>query len=102
MKSRKFTAFFRALSHPHRLAIFLRLAKCCEHRGCDARDCARLCVGELGRGLGIGAPTVSHHLKELTRAGLIRTSKRGQSTMCWVAESTLDDLAQFFLRAKTA
>jgi predicted transcriptional regulator len=40
------------------------------------------------------------HLKELTRAGLISTRKAGQSTECWVAESTLDQFAQFFLKAK--
>jgi DNA-binding transcriptional ArsR family regulator len=59
-----------------------------------------LCVGELGKGLGVGQPTVSHHLKELARAGLIRTCKCGQSTECWVAETTLDELARFFLKAK--
>jgi len=84
----KFAATFKALAHPHRLVIFLRLAQCC--------------VGELGRGLKIGQPTLSHHLKELTRAGLIRTRKSGQSTECWVAETTLDDLAEFFQKAKKA
>jgi DNA-binding transcriptional ArsR family regulator len=59
-------------------------------------------VGELGRGLGIGQPTVSHHLKELARAGLVRTRKCGQSTECWVTETTVDDLARFFLKAKKA
>ena len=96
----KFAATFKALAHPHRLAIFLRLSSCCQRHGCDVEDCARLCVGELGRGLRIGQPTVSHHLKELARAGLIRTCKSGQSTECWVAETTLDELAQFFLKAK--
>jgi DNA-binding transcriptional ArsR family regulator len=100
MNIAKTAAAFKALAHPHRLAIFLRLAKCCEGRGCTADECARKCVGELGRGLGIGAPTVSHHLKELARAGLIRTRKRGQNTECWVAETTLDDLANFFTKAK--
>jgi len=98
----KYAASFKALAHPHRLAIFLRLAKCCRRRGCSAEDCMRLCVGELGRGLGIGAPTVSHHLKELTRAGLIKTAKCGQSTECWVAESTLDELAAFFRKTGKA
>ena len=98
----KFAATFKALAHPHRLVIFLRLAQCCERRGCDAEECARLCVGELRRGLKIGQPTLSHHLKELTRAGLIRTRKSGQSTECWVAETTLDDLAEFFQKAKKA
>jgi DNA-binding transcriptional ArsR family regulator len=102
MNRQKFANAFKALAHPHRLVIFLRLAGCCQRYGCDAEACARLCVGELGRGLKIGQPTVSHHLKELTRAGLIRTRKRGQTTECWVAETTLDDLAQFFLKAKQA
>jgi len=100
MTIKKAALAFKALAHPHRLAIFLRLSGCCQRRGFDAEECSRLCVGELGRGLGIGQPTVSHHLKELTRAGLIRTCKSGQSTECWVAETTLEELAQFFLKAK--
>jgi DNA-binding transcriptional ArsR family regulator len=100
MKIKDAAHAFKALSHPHRLSIFLRLAGCCERHDCDIETCARLCVGELGKGLRIGQPTISHHLKELIRAGLIRTSKSGQSTECWVTESTLDGLAQFFLKAK--
>ena len=102
MDIRKAALAFKALAHPHRLQIFLRLSNCCQKHGCEAEDCARLCAGELGNGLGIGQPTVSHHLKELIRAGLIRTCKAGQSTECWVAETTLDGLAQFFLKAKQA
>jgi DNA-binding transcriptional ArsR family regulator len=98
----KLAVAFKALSHPHRLAIFLRLAQCCQRRGCDEEECSRLCVGELGKGLGIGQSTVSHHLKELTRAGLIRTRKCGQSTECWVTETTLNQLSQFFLKASKA
>ena len=101
MTTKKLAAAFKALSHPHRLAIFLRLAKCCERHGCDAAECATMCVGELGKGLGIGQPTVSHHLKELTRAGLISTRKSGQSTECWVKESIVDELAAFFVKAKS-
>jgi DNA-binding transcriptional ArsR family regulator len=102
MKILEVALIFKALSHPHRMAIFLRLAKCCERHGCDTETCSRLCVGELGKGLGIGQPTISHHLKELTRAGLIRTRKCGQSVECWVMETTLDKLAHFFLKAKQA
>jgi ArsR family transcriptional regulator len=100
MKMQRYAAAFKALANPHRLAIFLRLAKCCERQGCSVDECGRRCVGELGRGLDIGAPTLSHHLKELARAGLIQTRRRGQNTECWLAESTLDDLAAFFLKAK--
>ena len=100
INAQKAALAFKALAHPHRLMIFLRLAGCCERHNCDSETCSRLCVGELGKGLGIGQPTVSHHLKELTRAGLILTRKSGQSTECWVTEATLDKFAQFFLRAK--
>ncbi|MDB4793471.1 metalloregulator ArsR/SmtB family transcription factor [Methylacidiphilales bacterium] len=100
MKVKKFATAFKALAHPHRLALFLRLARCCEKHGCDEEECSRLCMGELGEGLSIGQPTVSHHLKELSRAGLIATRKRGQSTECWVSETTLDELAHFFSNAK--
>ncbi len=102
MKLGKAAIAFKALAHPHRLEIFLRLSHCCQRHGCDVEECARFCVGELGKGLGIGQPTVSHHLKELTQAGLIRTCKAGQNTECWVVEKTLDELAQFFLKAKQA
>ena len=101
MNIQKAAAAFKALAHPHRVAIFIRLSKCCQKHGCDVEECSRICVGELGRGLSISQPTVSHHLKELTRAGLIRTCKAGQNTQCWVTEPTLDELAQFFLKAKT-
>ncbi len=102
MNIKKFALAFKALSQPHRLAIFLRLAKCCEKEGCAADDCSRRCVGELGKGLGVGQSTVSHHLKELARAGLVSMKKCGQNTQCWVAETTVDEFARFFLQAKPA
>jgi ArsR family transcriptional regulator len=100
MNTQDLAAIFKALSHPHRLAIFLRLARCCQRHGCDEEECSRICIGELGKGLRIGQPTVSHHLKELTRAGLIRTRKNGQSTDCWVTETTLDNFITFFQKAR--
>jgi ArsR family transcriptional regulator len=100
MKDVAIARIFKALSHPHRLAIFLRLAKCCQRHDCGLEECSSLCVGELGKGFGIGQSTVSHHLKELTRAGLIRTCRSGQNLECWVTEKTLDELSQFFLKAK--
>ena len=95
-------AVFKALSHPHRLTLFLRLAKCCRKQGCSGEECTRLCVGELGKGLRIAPATLSHHLKELTRAGLVSTSRQGQQVQCWVAEETLTTLADFFLKAARA
>jgi len=94
---RQFAEMFKALSNPNRLNIFLRLVSCCQPAktcGTDAKLSA--CVGELGKDIGIALSTVSHHIKELHRAGLIRMERRGQNVECWVDPETLRALASFF------
>ena len=89
-------AWFRALSNPHRLRLFLRLASCLpQGAACGKRD-VRKCVGEIGRDLGIVPSTVSHHLKELRQAGLVHMERRGQNIECWVEPETLRGLVEFF------
>ena len=91
-------ARFQALANPARLKLFLQLAACCQAPGggcCDPDD-ARRCVGDLGAGLDLAPSTVSHHLKELRRAGLIRCERRGRFIDCWVDPETLRDLRQWF------
>lgn len=93
----QYADIFKALSNPHRLKIFMRLAGCGSGGGlCCADDKVRECVGDLGSNLGIAPSTVSHHLKELYRAGLIRTKRLGQRIECRADPAILDDLAQFF------
>jgi len=95
--SQGFADIFKALSNPHRLKIFLRLA-CCSVEGkldnTDGQMCE--CVGSLGKDLGIAASTVSHHLKELHRSGLIKMRRRGQHIECWVDPQILEALSAFF------
>lgn len=86
-----------ALSNPHRLELFVRLASCCAPgTACDLTDEPSACVGELGDGLGIAPSTVSHHLKELRTAGIIRMERCGQRVECWIDTEVVKDLAQFF------
>lgn len=93
----RFAAVFGALSNPNRLRIFLRLMSCCGPEAPGLTDeQASACVGELGRDLGIAASTVSHHIKELHRSGLIQMERRGQNVACWVDRETLRELAGFF------
>jgi ArsR family transcriptional regulator len=88
---------FKALGHPHRLQIFLQLATCCAAgTACSGEDAMRRCVGELAADLDIAQPTVSHHLKELTRAGLIATERCGREIRCWVEPAVLRQLGDFF------
>ena len=93
----RFAEIFKALSNPNRLRIFLRLASCCMTGATcnvDAEMCE--CVGELGKDLGIAPSTVSHHIKELHRADLIKMGRRGQNVKCWVEPETLNTLTDFF------
>jgi ArsR family transcriptional regulator len=92
----RFAEIFKALSNPHRLKIFMRLAcSCAEGAACNSDDQICECVGVLGKDLGIAQSTVSHHLKELHRSGLIKMKRRGQSIECWVDTEILNELLAF-------
>jgi ArsR family transcriptional regulator len=60
-------AVFKALSDPARVRIVNLLARSPEP----------VCVCELTPAVGLSQPTVSHHLKKLVRAGLLRREQRG-------------------------
>jgi ArsR family transcriptional regulator len=96
---KNFAEVFKALSNPNRLRMFLHLVTCCVPGtvgSFDAEDGVSACVGDLGRDLDIVPSTVSHHIKELHRAGLIRMERRGQKIECWVDPVILRGLARFF------
>jgi ArsR family transcriptional regulator len=97
----KFAEMFKALSNPNRLKIFMRLVSCCIPKvvtnissSPESENCA--CIGELGQDLNIVASTMSHHIKELRQAGLIRMERRGQKIECWIDPETLTALQGFF------
>ena len=86
----RFAEVFKALSNPNRLHIFLRLVSCCPPgTKCISDAAGQRCVGELGQDLEIDPSTVSHHLKELRRSGLIRMERRGKKIICWVDRETV-------------
>lgn len=63
---------FKALSSPNRLAMYLDLL------AQEETSVAHCCLGDLIARLEIGAPTVSHHIKELVNAGLIEVQRDGK------------------------
>ena len=97
----KFAEIFKALSNPNRLRLFMRLVTCCKPGtvtsiSADAESEGYACVGDLGRDLNIVASTISHHMKELRQAGLVRMERRGQRIECWIDPETFEKLQGFF------
>lgn len=54
------------------------------------------CVCDLTPAVGLSQPTVSHHLKVLTEAGLLTRERRGTWAWFTLVPSRLDDLAAIF------
>ena len=66
---------FKALGDPQRLAMLTFIARN------DSSCCVTLhgvCACDLQLSSGLSQPTVSHHLKILTDAGLVTATKRGR------------------------
>lgn len=88
---------FKALSNPNRLQIFQRLLSCCEPGTVCSTDTVNgFCVGELGENLAVAPSTLSHHIKELQRAGLIKTQRRGKNVECFVDAEKVGIIKEFF------
>lgn len=87
---------FKALSHPNRFRLFLEILEQEERSFEDDHACFLHVIMEK---LDVGAPTVSHHLKELVNAGLIQTERQGKFLTCQVNPDALAELRGFFVRA---
>ena len=78
----------KALSNKNRLELFLEIARKqrteFEHDGCMISDIMAL--------FDLSAPTISHHLKELTNAGLITTERQGRFVVAKVDQSTVGEV----------
>jgi arsenite methyltransferase len=97
-RNKKYLAsIFQALANPHRLALLEHLSTCCRpgtRWQSEGQEFAN--VGELAKGLDLAPSTVSHHLKEMVRAGLISTERQGKYVICWLEPEVLTELAGFF------
>jgi ArsR family transcriptional regulator len=75
----------KAVAEPARLQL-LALIRSAEER----------CACDLTEPVGLSQPTVSHHLKVLTEAGLITREQRGQWAWFRANEDRIRDLASLF------
>lgn len=72
-------ATFKALSDPVRLRLLSSVAS---HAGGEA------CVCDVSKGVDLTQPTISHHLKVLRDAGLLRSERRAS----WVYYAVVPDV----------
>jgi ArsR family transcriptional regulator len=80
LSEEQFHAIARALADPRRFAIFQQIAG-----GCDGVACVAL--GEHGK---ISPATISHHVKELSEAGLIEVRREGRNAHLLLCRPVFD------------
>ncbi|UYB36347.1 metalloregulator ArsR/SmtB family transcription factor [Arthrobacter koreensis] len=66
--AQRFAQLLKAVAEPTRLRLVSLIA---------AQDNKEACVCDLTEPVGLGQPTVSHHLKILVDAGILHREKRG-------------------------
>lgn len=76
---KKLVGYYKALSNPVRLAVFIHVADHSE--GFAPKFKKETCVCEISKSIGIPQPTASNHLKVLEKAGLVKSIKEG--TRCY-------------------
>ncbi len=79
---------FKALNDPARREILKMLQK---------QD---MTAGDIAARFDMTAPSVSHHLDKLKRAGLVSTIKHGQFITYSINTTIIDDLLQYILTLK--
>ncbi len=79
----KRSEIFKALSDVNRLKII------------DMLSCGELCICDLIEGLELSQPTISHHMKILKQAGLVRSNKNGKWTIYSINKDVFEDVAEF-------
>lgn len=79
---------FKALNDPARREILNMLRK---------RD---MTAGDIASRFDMTAPSISHHLDKLKRAGLVTTVKQGQYVLYSINTTVLEDLLQYLIKLK--
>lgn len=87
MEPKQAANIFKALSNTNRLELYLKICHQHESEFDTGYECFLI---DIINSLNIGAPTISHHLKELVNAGLIETEKKGKHLVCRVNKKTVE------------
>lgn len=96
--AKRMAKVFKALSNENRLELFLEILKVNET--CFETECTDCMITDIMDSLNIGAPTVSHHMKELSNAGLVTTERKGKFLAARVNNETLKELIELLSPGK--
>lgn len=69
LEAQQIAKVFKALGDPTRVKLLSLIS---------ASPDAEMCVCDLTEPVGLSQPTVSHHMKQLVEAGLVRREQRGR------------------------
>lgn len=93
MDTKQYARIHKALSNENRLEIFYSILRY-EHQDFEPEP---ECITQIiMQSLCIGASTISHHLKELSDAGLITLTKKGKYLEATVNKQALEELKKEF------
>ena len=79
---------FKAMNDPVRRQILKMLRK---------KD---MTAGDIAAKFDMTAPSISHHLEKLRRAGLVTTIKQGQFVLYSINTTIIDDLLEYIMTLK--
>ena len=88
---------FKALSNPYRLKIYREVLAHQRHDVGPDEDSGCV-IYDLINKMDIGAPTVSHHVKQLVKVGLISVVRNGKFLSCHLNEAMSQQISHFFTR----
>ena len=93
--NQKLAQAFKALSNPNRLKIYQEImaARSKQMSSSDLKGCG---LTDFIQKLNCGAPTVSHHIKELVNADLITVERQGKFMTCYLNDDMRQQLHGFF------
>lgn len=89
---------FKALGDPTRLAIYEIIRAASDPAVGRSPEEIRTSVSQIASQFDLSLSTVSHHIRELRLAGLIRCERRGQSIHCSIEPTVLDEAVSFLAR----
>lgn len=94
MKMETAVAALGALAQDTRLSIFRALVRAHSPKASEGG----LAAGEIGEAVGVAPATLSFHLKELSRAGLVASRREGRSIIYKAEIARMTNLLEFLLK----